>query len=93
MGELLDFREYLPCFFLNFFRSAFDSFSRLACFFLLTPALLLVGLFVEENLNFCAGYFRFGLLKVTFPRGFLEEMMREWKEISGAVIQEVKVNS
>lgn len=56
--------------------------------FLSAPLILLIGFFMSERLNFCSGYFRFGLLKLTFPRG-LEEMLVEWKEIAGAVIKKI----
>lgn len=56
--------------------------------FLSVPIILKFGLFVEEHLNFCSGYFRFGLLKLTFPRG-LREMLSEWKAIANTLTQKI----
>lgn len=56
--------------------------------FLSVPIVLKIGLFAEEHLNFCSGYFRFGLLKLTFPRG-LKEMLKEWESIANRIIQKV----
>lgn len=53
-------------------------------YFLSAPLILLLGFFVSEHMNFCSGYFRYGLLKLTFPRG-LEEMLKEWKEVLGGI--------
>ncbi len=57
--------------------------------FALMPLTLLLGLYISENFKFCSGYFKFGVLKLTFPRA-LEEMLREWKNIAAAVSQKVK---
>jgi len=57
--------------------------------FLSMPVLLLFGLFISEHLNFCAGYFKFGLLKLTFPRA-LDEMIGEWKDILDKVNQKTE---
>lgn len=66
----------------------FHMFGVWLAIFLSVPIFLKIGLFVEEHLNFCSGYFRFGLLKLTFPRG-LKEMLKEWETIANQVIQKV----
>ena len=57
--------------------------------FVSMPLILLLGLYISESFKFCSGYFKYGVLKLTFPRA-LEEMLREWKNISAAVSQKVK---